>query len=150
MRWCWGMVSSAVMGVQGFLRCTILTYGGCRRTGKDRGRNRVVGRVASRTEAPLGLRSSASTRALKAACCSRVEDAIRSRKLRALHAVKGVDLCAIPTIGVDTVLVLPSEIGPDLSRFPTQGHFCSWLALAPPIHISGGNPCSGKKPKSLA
>lgn len=66
---------------------------------------------------------------------------------QALHAIMGVDLCAIPTLGIDTVLVLAGEIGPDLSRFPTEGHFCSWLAVAPPTHISGGKPLPGRKPK---
>jgi transposase len=66
---------------------------------------------------------------------------------QALHVVMGVDLCAIPTIGIDTALVLAGEIGPDLSRFPTAGHFCSWLGLAPPTHISGGKALPGRKPK---
>jgi len=55
---------------------------------------------------------------------------------RALTQVNGVDLAAIPTLGIDTVLVLTSEIGPDLSRFPTVAHFCSWIGLAPPTHIA--------------
>jgi len=59
----------------------------------------------------------------------------------------GVDLTAIPTIGIDTVLVLAGEIGPDLSRFPTCAHFCSWLALAPPTRISGGKQLPGRTPK---
>jgi hypothetical protein len=33
---------------------------------------------------------------------------------RALNKVMGVDLTAIPTIGIDTALVLASELGPDL------------------------------------
>ena len=66
---------------------------------------------------------------------------------RALHQVLGVDLTAIPTLGIDTVLVLASEIGPDLSRFPSVAHFCSWLGLAPPTHISGGKALKGRKPK---
>lgn len=66
---------------------------------------------------------------------------------QALQAVMGVDLTAIPTIGLDTVLVLASEIGPDLSRFPTQAHFCSWLNLAPPTSISGGKALPGRKHK---
>lgn len=66
-----------------------------------------------------------------------------------LHAAMGVDLCAIPTIGVDTTLVLAGEIGPDLSRFPTARHFCSWLSLAPPTHISGGKSLRGRKPKTF-
>ena len=65
---------------------------------------------------------------------------------QALHMVMGVDLCAIPTLGLDTVLVLASEIGPELSRFPSERHFCSWLAVAPPTRISGGKPLPGRKP----
>jgi len=66
---------------------------------------------------------------------------------QALNEVLGVDLTRVPTLGIDTVLVLASEIGPDLSRFPSSRHFCSWLGLAPPTHISGGKTLSGPKPK---
>jgi len=38
---------------------------------------------------------------------------------QALNQVFGVDLIRVPTLGIDTVLVLASEIGPDLSRFPS-------------------------------
>jgi hypothetical protein len=68
---------------------------------------------------------------------------------QALHVAMGVDLSAIPTLGIDTILVLAGEIGPDLSRFPTERHFCSWLSLAPPTHISGGKPLPGRKPKTF-
>jgi transposase len=68
---------------------------------------------------------------------------------QALWRVMGVDLTAIPTIGVDTALVIASEIGPDLSRFPTSQNFCSWLGLAPPTRISGGRQLSGPTPKVL-
>jgi len=68
---------------------------------------------------------------------------------QALFAVLGVDLTAVPTLGIETVLVVASEIGPDLSRFPSSGHFCSWLSLAPPTCISGGKPLPGKTPKAL-
>lgn len=63
---------------------------------------------------------------------------------RALQALFGVDLTAIPTIAVDTALVLAAEIGPDLSRFPSCEHFCSWLSVAPPTRISGGKPLPGR------
>ena len=49
----------------------------------------------------------------------------------------GVDLTAIPTVGVETALTLAAEVGADLSRFPTSAHFCSWLGLAPGTRISG-------------
>jgi len=73
---------------------------------------------------------------------------IQQEALRqALYATFGVDLTAIPTLGVETVLVLAAEIGPDLSRFPSCEHFCSWLAVAPPTRISGGKPLPGRGPK---
>lgn len=56
----------------------------------------------------------------------------------ALFQAMGVDLTAIPTIEVDTALVIFTEVGPDLSRFPTSEHFCAWLNLAPGTRISGG------------
>ena len=74
--------------------------------------------------------------------------ATRARGLQmALHAVSGVDLTAIPTIGVETALTIASEIGPDLSRFPTREHFCSWLTLAPGTRISGAKPLKGRPAK---
>lgn len=66
---------------------------------------------------------------------------------QALCQTLGVDLTAIPTIALDTALVLASEIGPDVSRFPTSQHFCSWLGLAPPTRVSGGKPLPGHAPK---
>jgi len=68
---------------------------------------------------------------------------------QALWQVLGVDLTAIPTIGVDTALVLAGEIGSDLSRFPSSQHFCSWLGLAPPTRISGGHRLAGGGPKII-
>jgi transposase len=64
-----------------------------------------------------------------------------------LHQMLGVDLTAIPTIGVETTLAVASELGVDLSRFPDSGHFCSWLTLAPGTRISGGKPLPGRAPK---
>jgi len=65
----------------------------------------------------------------------------------ALQRVLGIDLTRLPTIAVETALVICSEIGRDLSRFPDSAHFCSWLQLAPPTRISGGKPLPGKPPK---
>ena len=68
----------------------------------------------------------------------------RDRELRRrIKRVLGVDLLAIPTIGVETALTVAAEVGADLSRFPTAGHFCSWLALAPDTRISGGKRLKG-------
>ena len=65
----------------------------------------------------------------------------------ALHAMLGGDLTAIPTIGAETALTIASEIGPDLSRFPTPEHFCSWLTLAPSTRVSGGKSLKGSPTK---
>jgi transposase len=44
----------------------------------------------------------------------------------------------IPGFDVNTVAKILSEIGTDLSRFPTVKHFTSWLSLCPGTKISGG------------
>jgi transposase len=44
----------------------------------------------------------------------------------------GVDLTLIEGIDVGTALVILGEIGVDVSRFPTERHFTSWLRLCPP------------------
>ena len=43
----------------------------------------------------------------------------------------GVDLTAIDGIDVGSALVILSEIGADVSRFPVEKHFASWLRLCP-------------------
>ena len=48
----------------------------------------------------------------------------------------GVDLTLIEGIDVGTALVILAEIGVDVSRFPTEKHFASWLRLCPPQNQS--------------
>lgn len=55
-----------------------------------------------------------------------------------LHQLTGVDLTQIDAIGPYSALRLLSEIGTDMSRWPTEKHFTSWLTLAPRNKISGG------------
>lgn len=55
-----------------------------------------------------------------------------------LYEKFGVDLTAIEGIGVLTALVLLTEVGPNVSRFKSEKHFCSWLGLCPDNRISGG------------
>ena len=57
---------------------------------------------------------------------------------RLLARLHGVDLCAVPSINVLTAQTLWSELGGDLSAFPTAKHFASWLGLCPDNRISGG------------
>ena len=68
----------------------------------------------------------------------------------AVQQLLGVDLTAIPTIGHDTALLIASELGPDLSRFESMAHFCSWLNLAPPTNISGGKKLPGRSKQRSA
>lgn len=55
-----------------------------------------------------------------------------------LHTLSGVDLSQIDGVGPYTALKLISEIGTDMSRWPTGSHFVSWLTLAPKNRVSGG------------
>ena len=47
-----------------------------------------------------------------------------------------MDLTLIEGIEVGTALVILAEIGVDISRFPTEKHFASWLRLCPPQNES--------------
>lgn len=61
----------------------------------------------------------------------------------ALREWAGVDLTQIGGIDVCTALKVLVELGPDLSKFKSAKHFCSWLGLCPGTRISGGKRLSG-------
>jgi transposase len=61
-----------------------------------------------------------------------------------LYKKLGADLTAIEGIGVTTALVILTEVGPDLNRFPSEKHFASWLGLCPDNRISGGKVLSSR------
>jgi transposase len=50
----------------------------------------------------------------------------------------GVDLAAVDGLSDSLVQTILSEIGTDMSKWPTEKHFASWLGLAPHNDISGG------------
>ena len=56
----------------------------------------------------------------------------------------GVDLFKINGLGSETILRILSEVGVDLSAFPTEKHFASWLCLSPNRRISGGRVLSSR------
>lgn len=60
------------------------------------------------------------------------------------HLTGGVDLSQIDGISPYTALKLLPEIGTDMSRWPTEKHFTSWLTLAPKNRISGGRLLSSR------
>jgi transposase len=53
-----------------------------------------------------------------------------------LFRALGVDLTEIEGIDVATALVILAEIGVDVSRFPTEKHFASWLGVCPRQYAS--------------
>ena len=61
-----------------------------------------------------------------------------------LHHLTGVDLSQLDGIGPYNALRLLSEIGTDMTRWPTDKHFTSWLTLAPKNKISGGRLLSSR------
>ena len=57
---------------------------------------------------------------------------------------EGVNLSVLPGMTAYNSLQLISEIGTDMSRWPTEKHFTSWLSLAPQTHQSGKMANKGK------
>jgi len=55
-----------------------------------------------------------------------------------LKRISGVDLSVVDGMGVSLAQTVIMEVGTDMSKFPTEKHFCSWLGLAPRHEITGG------------
>lgn len=68
---------------------------------------------------------------------------------QAMYGACNADLTTIDGISTATAEVVLSEIGPDLTAFPTERHFVSFLKLSPNLAISGGKPIR-KRPKGTA
>ena len=61
-----------------------------------------------------------------------------------LYRMTGVDLTAIDGVEAYTSLKVVSEIGTDMSRWPTAKRFASWLGLSPNNRVSGGRVMSSR------
>jgi transposase len=61
-----------------------------------------------------------------------------------LQRVCGVDLTRVAGLNLLSVLILISEIGVDMSRWPNAKAFCAWLGLCPGNKISGGKVLSSR------
>jgi transposase len=72
---------------------------------------------------------------------------LRFDATKPLFQALGVDLTLIDGIDVGTALVILAEIGVDVSRFPTEKHFASWLRLCPHIDESNHTRKKGAKRK---
>jgi len=55
-----------------------------------------------------------------------------------LHKIHGIDVTAIYGISEIAALEILAETGTNLSKWPTEKHFVSWLNLCPNNKISGG------------
>jgi transposase len=63
-----------------------------------------------------------------------------------IYEMAGVDLTAIDGLEVSSVLTILSETGTDMTLWPSDGQFASWLALCPNKWITGGRPLAKKPP----
>ena len=61
-----------------------------------------------------------------------------------LHRMTGVDLTRIDGVDAFTALKVVSEIGTDMTRWPTAKHFASWLGLSPHNRITGSKVISSR------
>ena len=61
-----------------------------------------------------------------------------------LFRMTGVDLTRIDGVDGFTALKVISEIGTDMTKWPSAKHFASWLGLSPDNRITGGKVKSSK------
>jgi transposase len=77
------------------------------------------------------------------------EKAIRGRGEQSLRTMlfrfAGVDLTRIDGVSVGVAQTVLTEIGTDLTAFPTEGDLVSWLRLCPRTPISGGKPLKKRR-----
>lgn len=63
-----------------------------------------------------------------------------------IFEMTGVDLTAIDGLEASSVLTILSETGTDMTAWPSDAHFASWLALCPNKWVTGGKPLAKKPP----
>jgi transposase len=81
-------------------------------------------------------RAEGKTRTAKPRKHGRKSNDVRFDAKGLLFQALGVDLTLIEGIEVSTAMVILAEVGVDVSRFPTEKHFASWLRLCPPQNES--------------
>jgi transposase len=65
-----------------------------------------------------------------------------------LKRITGVDITAVHGISASLAQTIVLEVGTDMSKFPNEKHFCSWLGLAPKNEVSGGKLLSNRVQKT--
>ncbi len=68
---------------------------------------------------------------------------------KSLYNIAGVDFTIIPGLNEASVQTIISEVGLDMSKWPTEQHFASWLGLCPNNKITGGKVFSTKTRKVI-
>ena len=100
--------------------------------------------------AKLPDRSGEKTREQKPRVRGRKSNDLRFEAKDPLFRALGVDLTAIEGIDAGTAPVILAEVGPDVSRFPTEKHFASWLRLCPPQDRSNKTDRRRRGPKGAS
>lgn len=67
-----------------------------------------------------------------------------------LKRMTGVDLTRIDGVKANTVQTVITEAGLDMSRWPTEQHFVSWIGLSPRNDLSGGKVLNRKTRKVIS
>lgn len=75
-------------------------------------------------------------------------NALRFNACAHLYEISGVDLTEIDGLDEQSVLKIVSETGIDMSKWPTEKQFTSWMGLSPNNKISGGKILSSRSAKT--
>ena len=65
-----------------------------------------------------------------------------------LYRLTGVDLTAVDGLGAMVVQGVLAETGVDMSKWPTEKHFASWMCASPNNRVSGGKVLSRRTRKT--
>jgi transposase len=82
------------------------------------------------TKSPLARNESINKRSSR--------EPVRAKLREHLYRMSGVDFTQVQGFDVMTARTIISEVGLDMSRWPTEKHFTSWLGLCPNNRITGG------------
>jgi transposase len=74
-----------------------------------------------------------------------LDEEIKARCAAFTETVEKLD--AVTGVGTSTAQLIVSEVGTDVSAFPTDGHLCAWAGVAPGNNESAGKRLSGRTRK---
>jgi hypothetical protein len=105
---------------------------------------RILQKLANRPHDQAGLLNIGLFQSLFPSSLGRLPKGIRKH----LKRISGVDLSVVDGFGVSLAQTVIMEVGTDMSKFPSEKQFCSWLGLAPKHEISGGKMLKNKTLKT--